>query len=137
MAEDKKSDNYTIEMDKLDQGNSRTFEAPSPPQPRAAPPANNPILPVLAYCGSSILMTVMNKYVLSGTNFNLNFFLLCVQVCVEGHNRVVRSFYRTCTTNWPFSPLCVFLRFRGVRPLVLLTTVISTVMRRGSVCILH
>lgn len=84
MAEDKKSDNYTIEMDKLDQGNSRTFEAPPPPvQPRAAPPSaisNNPILPVLAYCGSSILMTVMNKYVLSGTNFNLNFFLLCVQV---------------------------------------------------------
>lgn len=72
-------------MDKLDQGSSRTFEAPPPPQPRAAAPAatNNPILPVLAYCGSSILMTVMNKYVLSGTNFNLNFFLLCVQVRVE------------------------------------------------------
>lgn len=81
MAEDKKSDNYTVEMDKLDQGN-RAFEAP--PLPRSAPPSsvsNNPILPVLAYCGSSILMTVMNKYVLSGTNFNLNFFLLCVQVC--------------------------------------------------------
>ena len=81
MAEDKKTDNYTIEMDKLDQGN-RAFEAP--PLPRSAPPSassNNPILPVLAYCGSSILMTVMNKYVLSGTNFNLNFFLLCVQVC--------------------------------------------------------
>lgn len=82
MAEDKKSDGYAIEMDKLDKG-SRAFEAP-PSQARAAPPAaiNNPILPVLAYCGSSILMTVMNKYVLSGTNFNLNFFLLCVQVCM-------------------------------------------------------
>lgn len=80
MAEDKKSDGYAIEMDKLDKGN-RAFETPS--QARAAPPAalSNPILPVLAYCGSSILMTVMNKYVLSGTNFNLNFFLLCVQVC--------------------------------------------------------
>lgn len=86
MADDKKTDGYAIEMDKLGQGN-RTFEAPAPPpQPRGAPPAalsSNPILPVLAYCGSSILMTVMNKYVLSGTNFNLNFFLLCVQVCVE------------------------------------------------------
>lgn len=83
MAEDKKNDNYSIEMDKMDQG-SRTFEAPPrPSQPRSVPPSvsNNPILPVLAYCGSSILMTVMNKYVLSGTNFNLNFFLLCVQVC--------------------------------------------------------
>jgi GDP-mannose transporter len=82
MADDKKTD-YTIEMDKLDQGN-KNFEAPPPAvQPRSAPTAqlaNNPILPVLAYCGSSILMTVMNKYVLSGTDFNLNFFLLCVQV---------------------------------------------------------
>lgn len=81
MADDKKTDGYAIEMDKLGQGN-RAFEAPAPPpQPRAAPAlSGNPILPVLAYCGSSILMTVMNKYVLSGTNFSLNFFLLCVQV---------------------------------------------------------
>ncbi|EOD46460.1 UDP-galactose transporter [Neofusicoccum parvum] len=46
--------------------------------------SGNPVLPVLAYCGSSILMTVTNKYVLSGSGFNLNFFLLCVQsvVCI-------------------------------------------------------
>jgi hypothetical protein len=29
------------------------------------------------------MMTVMNKYVLSGLDFNLNFFLLLVQVCVQ------------------------------------------------------
>jgi GDP-mannose transporter len=83
MADDKKTNEYTVEMDKLDHGN-KNFEAPPPAvQPRGPPAAqlaNNPILPVLAYCGSSILMTVMNKYVLSGTDFNLNFFLLCVQV---------------------------------------------------------
>lgn len=86
MAEDKKTDDYTIEMGKLDQGN-KGFEPPPPPQPRSAPPsssslANHAALPVLAYCGSSILMTVMNKFVLSGTDFNLNFFLLCVQVSI-------------------------------------------------------
>ncbi|KAL8652811.1 MAG: hypothetical protein Q9226_004115, partial [Calogaya cf. arnoldii] len=45
---------------------------------------NNPVFPILSYCGSSILMTVTNKYVLSGFGFNLNFFLLAVQsiVCV-------------------------------------------------------
>ncbi|KAI6814405.1 GDP-mannose transporter, partial [Hortaea werneckii] len=45
---------------------------------------NNPAISILCYCGSSILMTVTNKYVLSGTGFNLNFFLLCVQsvVCI-------------------------------------------------------
>lgn len=83
MAEDKKTDDYTVQMDKLDQGN-KEFEAAPPPQPRAAPLspiAGHPALPVLAYCGSSIMMTVMNKYVLSGLDFNLNFLLLMVQVC--------------------------------------------------------
>ncbi|KKA21839.1 Golgi GDP-mannose transporter [Rasamsonia emersonii CBS 393.64] len=82
MAEGKKTDDYTVEMSKLDQG-SKNFEPASVPAPRSSfsssSLANNPILPVLAYCGSSILMTVMNKYVLSGLDFNLNFFLLCVQ----------------------------------------------------------
>lgn len=82
MADDKKRDDYTIEMGERD-GDS--FKPPTPvPQHNYAPPtssaANNPILPILSYCGSSILMTVTNKYVLSGLNFNLNFFLLCVQV---------------------------------------------------------
>lgn len=43
--------------------------------------SSNPITPVAAYCFSSIMMTLTNKYVLSGTDFNLNFFLVCVQVC--------------------------------------------------------
>lgn len=83
MVEDKKTDDYTVDMDKLDQGN-KEFEAAPPPQPRPSPPSSmssSPILPVLSYCGSSILMTVMNKYVLSGLDFNLNFLLLMVQVC--------------------------------------------------------
>lgn len=87
MADDKKSD-YTIEMGSMgkDAGNKEFEAAPPPtPSPRASPSAmsNNPALPVLAYCGSSIMMTVMNKYVLSGLDFNLNFLLLCVQVSSE------------------------------------------------------
>lgn len=81
MADDKKNDGYAIEMDKLDK--NKEFEAAPPPQPRSAPSNNmssSPVLPVLAYCGSSIMMTVMNKYVLSGLDFNLNFLLLMVQV---------------------------------------------------------
>lgn len=85
MADDKKSDDYAIDMGK-DSGN-KEFEAASPPTPapRSSPSAmsNHPALPVLAYCSSSIMMTVMNKYVLSGLDFNLNFLLLCVQVCCE------------------------------------------------------
>ncbi|KAG9289433.1 hypothetical protein G9A89_007994 [Geosiphon pyriformis] len=41
-------------------------------------------LPILSYCGASILMTVTNKYVLSAYEFNMNFLLLTIQsiVCV-------------------------------------------------------
>jgi GDP-mannose transporter len=80
MADDKRTD------EKMEQG--RAYEAPplqlqlrhTPSSGPSAALSNNPILPVLAYCGSSIMMTVMNKYVLSGLDFNLNFFLLLVQV---------------------------------------------------------
>jgi GDP-mannose transporter len=60
-----------------------SYSPPRPATPKftpTAPTVNNPLLPIIAYCGSSILMTVTNKYVLGGTGFNLNFFLLAVQV---------------------------------------------------------
>lgn len=41
---------------------------------------NSPPLSVVAYCFSSISMTVVNKYVVSGTFWNLNFFYLAIQV---------------------------------------------------------
>lgn len=84
MAEEKRRDDYTIELgDKQPNGH---FDAqPKPPQSSAmqsstAAITNNPVISVLSYCGSSILMTVTNKYVVSGTSFNLTFFLLFVQV---------------------------------------------------------
>ena len=83
MADDKKRDDFTIEMNER---NGKSYDSPSSPRhvPQAATPlaavTNNPVFPVLSYCASSILMTVTNKFVLSGLGFNLNFFLLCVQV---------------------------------------------------------
>lgn len=41
---------------------------------------NNPSAAVLAYCFSSISMTVVNKYVVSGSSWNLNFLYLAIQV---------------------------------------------------------
>lgn len=43
------------------------------------PPAVKASLPILFYCIASIVMTVTNKYVVSG-DFNMVFFLLTVQV---------------------------------------------------------
>ena len=83
MADDKKRDDFAIAMG--DRSGDR-FEAPKAtyrpaPHLAMASVSHNPIVPILAYCASSILMTVLNKYVLSGgSDFNLNFFLLCVQV---------------------------------------------------------
>ncbi|KAL8734516.1 MAG: hypothetical protein Q9166_001416 [cf. Caloplaca sp. 2 TL-2023] len=86
MADGKKTDDYELR----DISSSGKGYEPPISTPRAGSSApivaatNNPVFPVLSYCGSSILMTVTNKYVLSGFGFNLNFFLLAVQsvVCV-------------------------------------------------------
>ena len=85
MSDDKKRDDMVIEMGDRKGAFDTPMRSPKPPQtPTQNPPlaavTNNPIFPILSYCGSSILMTVTNKYVLSGLGFNLNFFLLCVQV---------------------------------------------------------
>ena len=42
---------------------------------------NSASLSILAYCFSSISMTVVNKYVVSGSGWNLFFFYLAIQVC--------------------------------------------------------
>lgn len=46
---------------------------------------NNPSAAVLAYCFSSISMTVVNKYVVSGSSWNLNFLYLAIQVYTAIH----------------------------------------------------
>lgn len=43
------------------------------------PPGLKTALPIATYCIASIVMTVTNKYVVSG-NFNMVFFLLTIQV---------------------------------------------------------
>lgn len=42
---------------------------------------SSPAAAILAYCFSSMSMTLVNKYVVSGNAWNLNFFYLAVQVC--------------------------------------------------------
>jgi GDP-mannose transporter len=42
---------------------------------------NNASAAVLAYCLSSISMTLVNKYVVSGASWNLSFLYLAMQVC--------------------------------------------------------
>ncbi|KAL2219755.1 GDP-mannose transporter 1 [Thermoascus aurantiacus ATCC 26904] len=148
MAEGKKTDDYTIEMGKLDPG-SKEFDAPAP-QPRStwssSSLANNPILPVLAYCGSSILMTVMNKYVLSGSDFNLNFFLLCVQsiVCVvaiqtcKACNLITfRDFSSDEARKWfPITLLLIGMIYTGSKALQYLSIPVYTIFKNLTIILI-
>lgn len=86
----KKYDDDDIEMNNVDQD---TSEREAFLQKPAAPAAeentgglisqleNHSAAAVLAYCFSSISMTVVNKYVVSGSSWNLNFLYLAIQVC--------------------------------------------------------
>ncbi len=44
---------------------------------------HSPGASILAYCLASISMTVVNKYVVSGSSWNLNFFYLAIQVSIS------------------------------------------------------
>jgi GDP-mannose transporter len=56
---------------------------------------NNPGAAVLAYCFSSISMTVVNKYVVSGSSWNLNFLYLAIQVCAATLWQHIKTLYLT------------------------------------------
>ncbi|KAF8227549.1 UDP-galactose transporter [Tricholoma matsutake] len=53
----------------------------------------SPVPPIVCYCLASILMTVVNKFVVSGANFSMNFLLLAIQsiVCVACVTAVKRA----------------------------------------------
>ncbi|KAI9371113.1 hypothetical protein BJX61DRAFT_543971 [Aspergillus egyptiacus] len=148
MVDNRKPDDYSVEMEKLDQ--SKSFEPPSPaPQPRSAPATsvvNNAPLSVLAYCGSSILMTVMNKYVLSGADFNLNFFLLCVQslVCIIAIQTckscgiiTYRDFNLDEARKWfPITLLLIGMIYTGSKALQFLSIPVYTIFKNLTIILI-
>ncbi|KAJ5150506.1 UAA transporter [Penicillium coprophilum] len=148
MAEDKKSDDYTVDMNKVDSGN-KEFEAAPPPTPSPRPsPAmpSHPALPVLAYCGSSIMMTVMNKYVLSGLDFNLNFLLLCVQslVCIAAIQTcksmgliTYRDFNSDEAKKWfPITLLLIGMIYTGSKALQFLSIPVYTIFKNLTIILI-
>ncbi|OJJ55309.1 hypothetical protein ASPSYDRAFT_61006 [Aspergillus sydowii CBS 593.65] len=147
MADSRKPDEYAIEMEKLDQ--NKNFQAPlSPPQSRSPSSnsvANNAALSVLAYCGSSILMTVMNKYVLSA-DFNLNFFLLCVQslVCITAIQTckycgliTYRDFNLDEARKWfPITLLLIGMIYTGSKALQFLSIPVYTIFKNLTIILI-
>ena len=81
----KKDDDYAIDMSDINNRSSPIPRIGSAPQTGGlhvpvSQITNNPALSVAAYCLASISMTVINKYCVSGTNWNMNFFFLAFQV---------------------------------------------------------
>jgi len=104
MAEKEKQEAFRVDIPSNDKG----FSPPSPRGPPASSVVSNPLLPILSYCGASILMTVTNKYVLSGYDFNLNFFLCMVQVSVSPFLSLV------CSGGRAYGRLMISVTFQSI-----------------------
>lgn len=114
----------------------------------AVPPisVNSPLFPILSYCGASILMTVTNKYVLSGYDFNLNFFLLCVQsiVCVMAIQTckslkmiTYRDFNSTEARKWfPVSVLLIIMIYTSSKALQYLSIPVYTIFKNLTIILI-
>ncbi|KAF2012555.1 GDP-mannose transporter [Aaosphaeria arxii CBS 175.79] len=149
MSDDKKrDDDYRIEIpEKTGDSFSR------PLSPLRVPPARqglaiseNASIAIVSYCGSSILMTVTNKYVLSGTDFNLNFFLLCVQavVCVVAISTcksagviTYRDFKTEEAKKWfPISVLLIGMIYTSTKALQYLSIPVYTIFKNLTIIII-
>jgi GDP-mannose transporter len=106
------------------------------PTSASASLANSAPLSILAYCASSILMTVTNKMVFSHFDFNMNFLLLSVQAMVAMVLLWVfknaglisyRSINRDEAKEWfPISLALVVMIYTGSKRYVAAHGVIST-----------
>lgn len=71
---------YTVVIDQEPENNQNQQNTVVAPSGFKLSPGMRAVLPIASYCCASILMTVTNKYVLSGYDFNMNFLLLTIQV---------------------------------------------------------
>ncbi|ORY09910.1 hypothetical protein BCR34DRAFT_363228 [Clohesyomyces aquaticus] len=147
MADDKKRDDYKID---IPAGKEAFNRAPSPAmrpsQKHHAPVVDNPSFAIMSYCASSILMTVTNKYCLSGVDFNLNFFLLCVQsvVCVVAISTcktlgviTYRDFNSDEAKKWfPISLLLIGMIYTGTKALKFLSIPVYTIFKNLTIILI-
>ncbi|KAF9478283.1 GDP-mannose transporter [Pholiota conissans] len=108
--------------------------------------AASPIPPILCYCLASILMTVVNKFVVSGAKFNMNFLLLCIQssVCVACVVIVkkmgiisLRSFDLQDAKAWfPISFLLVGVIYTGSKSLQHLSIPVYTIFKNLTIILI-
>ncbi|KAI0653442.1 UDP-galactose transporter [Cubamyces menziesii] len=108
--------------------------------------AASSVPPIVCYCLASILMTVVNKFVVSGTHFNMNFLLLCMQssVCVACVYTVkklgiisFRDFDSKDAKAWfPISVLLVGVIYTGSKSLQFLSIPVYTIFKNLTIILI-
>jgi len=101
---------------------------------------------ILAYCAASITMTLTNKYVLSGYDFNLNFMLLAIQntICVvaiqTGKSLGVityRDFKMEEARKWfPISLLLISMIYTGSKAIQFLSVPVYTIFKNLTIILI-
>ncbi|CCE63350.1 hypothetical protein TPHA_0E02580 [Tetrapisispora phaffii CBS 4417] len=107
---------------------------------------NNGPVSIFSYCLSSILMTVTNKFVVNGANFNMNFVMLFVQSAVCTLLLIVlktlgyakfRAFNKTDAKNWlPISFLLVLMIYTSSKALQFLAIPIYTIFKNLTIILI-
>ncbi|SPN98305.1 probable GDP-mannose transporter [Cephalotrichum gorgonifer] len=108
---------------------------------------NSPGLSILAYCMSSISMTVVNKYVVSGDAWNLNLFYLAVQAIVctlaitlcknVGLIRNLAPFDGEKAKKWfPISVLLVGMIYTSTKALQFLSVPVYTIFKNLTIIVI-
>ncbi|KAG0029562.1 GDP-mannose transporter into the lumen of the Golgi [Podila clonocystis] len=108
--------------------------------------ANSATLSILAYCSSSILMTVTNKMVLSQFDFRMNFFLLSIQsftavVMLILFKKLDLISFRSLDTNeakkwFPISLGLVTMIYTGSKSLQFLSIPVYTIFKNLTVILI-
>ncbi|KAL1858961.1 GDP-mannose transporter into the lumen of the Golgi [Diaporthe australafricana] len=158
MSSDKKSDDFVLRMP--ERGDSFREEKDTflerRPSHRISPPGlhdkfakvqNNPGVSILAYCLSSISMTVVNKYCVSGKNWNLNLFYLAIQsiVCIAaimickkvGMITSLAPFDMDKAKKWyPISLLLVGMIYTSTKSLQFLSVPVYTIFKNLTIIVI-
>ncbi|KAI0319620.1 hypothetical protein OF83DRAFT_1054653 [Amylostereum chailletii] len=105
-----------------------------------------PVAPILCYCVASILMTVVNKFVVSGRGFSMNFLLLCIQssvcsLCVYTVKKMgiisFRNFDMQDAKAWfPISFLLVLVIYTGSKSLQFLSIPVYTIFKNLTIILI-
>ncbi|KAJ3569037.1 hypothetical protein NP233_g5319 [Leucocoprinus birnbaumii] len=108
--------------------------------------SNAAVPSIVCYCLASILMTVVNKFVVSGRDFSMNFLLLCIQssfcvACVSTVKRIgiisFRDFDKKDAKAWfPISFLLVSVIYTGSKSLQYLSIPVYTIFKNLTIILI-